>query len=100
MNKLLTIIIPSYNMEKYLERCCSSLVVDDRALMATLEDFDAKMKELAPDLAAIADNFEVKTRLFTYHPYRAYRRNGSFKCWSTFVYRVYIWVAVRLRKVI
>ena len=37
MNKLLTIIIPSYNMEKYLERCCSSLVVDDAELMARLE---------------------------------------------------------------
>ena len=66
---------------------------------ATLEDFDAKMKELAPDLAVIADNLEVKTRLFTVYPYRAYRRHGSFRCWSTFVYRAYIWVAVRLRKV-
>ena len=27
--KLLTLIIPSYNMEKYLDRCLSSLVVDD-----------------------------------------------------------------------
>lgn len=29
MNKVLTLIIPSYNMEAYLERCLSSLVVDE-----------------------------------------------------------------------
>lgn len=29
MGKLLSIIIPTYNMEKYLERCVTSLVVDD-----------------------------------------------------------------------
>ena len=29
MNKLLTIIIPSYNMEKYLDRCLTSLIIDD-----------------------------------------------------------------------
>lgn len=29
MDKLLTIVIPSYNMEKYLGRCLSSLLVDD-----------------------------------------------------------------------
>ena len=27
MKKLLTIVIPSYNMEKYLSRCCQSLIV-------------------------------------------------------------------------
>lgn len=32
MNKLLTIIIPSYNMEKYLERCLNSLLVDETRL--------------------------------------------------------------------
>lgn len=32
MNKLLTIIIPSYNMEKYLDRCLSSLVASDARL--------------------------------------------------------------------
>lgn len=29
MDKILTIVIPSYNMEKYLDRCLSSLIVDD-----------------------------------------------------------------------
>lgn len=29
MSKLLSLIIPTYNMEKYLERCLSSLVLDD-----------------------------------------------------------------------
>ena len=62
---------------------------------ATLEEFDAKMQELAPDLAAIADSLEVKTRLFTCHPYRAYRRKGSFCGWSAWVYRTYIWVALK-----
>lgn len=28
MNKILSIIVPTYNMEKYLERCLSSLIVD------------------------------------------------------------------------
>lgn len=32
MNKILTIIIPTYNMEKYLERCLSSLLVDDERM--------------------------------------------------------------------
>ena len=31
-NKILTIIIPSYNMEKYLDRCLSSLVVDEERM--------------------------------------------------------------------
>lgn len=29
MDKILTIVIPSYNMEKYLDRCLSSLIVDE-----------------------------------------------------------------------
>lgn len=29
MNKTLTIIIPSYNMEEYLDRCLTSLIIDD-----------------------------------------------------------------------
>ncbi|MBR3064644.1 MAG: glycosyltransferase family 2 protein [Bacteroidales bacterium] len=32
MDKLLTIVIPSYNMEKYLNRCLSSLIVDDERM--------------------------------------------------------------------
>lgn len=30
MEKILTIVIPAYNMEKYLERCLKSLIVDER----------------------------------------------------------------------
>ena len=29
MNKILSIIIPTYNMEKYLRKCLDSLVVSD-----------------------------------------------------------------------
>ena len=36
MSKVLTIIIPAYNMEKHLERCLSSLLVDE-GLMKLLE---------------------------------------------------------------
>lgn len=32
MRKILTIIIPTYNMEKYLDRCLSSLLVDDERM--------------------------------------------------------------------
>jgi len=31
VEKLLTIIIPAYNMEKYLERCCKSLILKDNS---------------------------------------------------------------------
>lgn len=37
MNKLLSIIIPTYNMEKYLDKCLTSLVLKDDALMKMLE---------------------------------------------------------------
>lgn len=37
MPNILTLIIPTYNMEAYLHRCLSSLVVDDNDLMAQLE---------------------------------------------------------------
>lgn len=36
-NKILSIIIPSCNMEKYLDRCLSSLMVDDAEILAKLE---------------------------------------------------------------
>lgn len=29
MNKLLTVVVPTYNMEKYLDQCLSSLIVED-----------------------------------------------------------------------
>ena len=35
-NKILTIIVPAYNMEKYLERCLSSLLIED-SLMKEFE---------------------------------------------------------------
>lgn len=37
MQKLLTIVVPTYNMEVYLPPCLSSLVVDDVAIMDMLE---------------------------------------------------------------
>ena len=37
MNKLLTIIVPSYNMEAYLPRCLGSLIVDDEELLQKLD---------------------------------------------------------------
>lgn len=35
--KLLSIIIPSYNMEEYLDRCISSLIVEDESLLTKLD---------------------------------------------------------------
>lgn len=35
--KFLTVIVPTYNMEKYLEKCLSSLIVDDDRLMLLFE---------------------------------------------------------------
>lgn len=32
MNKILTIVIPTYNMEKYLDKCLTSLIVDDEQM--------------------------------------------------------------------
>ena len=37
MDKILTIIVPSYNMEAYLPRCLGSLVVDDKELLQRLD---------------------------------------------------------------
>ena len=37
MNKVLTIIIPTYNMEKFLSRCLNSLIVDDDELLDMAE---------------------------------------------------------------
>lgn len=37
MNKLLTIVIPTYNMEKYLKRCLDSLILKEEQLFDTLE---------------------------------------------------------------
>ena len=37
MNKLLSIIVPSYNMEAYLPKCLRSLIIDDNELLQTLD---------------------------------------------------------------
>ena len=37
MDKSLTIIVPSYNMESYLPKCLSSLIIDDRGLLQKLD---------------------------------------------------------------
>lgn len=37
MQKLLTIVIPTYNMQDYLHRCLYSLVLEDEQLMSQLE---------------------------------------------------------------
>lgn len=37
MEKVLTIVIPTYNMEKYLRRCLDSLTIDNAELFETLE---------------------------------------------------------------
>ena len=37
MDKILTIVVPTYNMEKYLDKCLTSLIVDDAGLMKKLE---------------------------------------------------------------
>ncbi len=37
MNKILTVVVPTYNMEKYLRRCLDSLIIKDENLFDTLE---------------------------------------------------------------
>ena len=37
MGKILTIIIPTYNMEKYLDKCLTSLIIDDKSLLKAVE---------------------------------------------------------------
>lgn len=37
MNKILTVVIPTYNMEKYLRKCLNSLIIDDKDLLKSLE---------------------------------------------------------------
>ncbi|MBP9983514.1 MAG: glycosyltransferase family 2 protein [Prevotella sp.] len=37
MNKLLTLVIPTYNMEAYLSRCLDSLILKDSLALASLE---------------------------------------------------------------
>lgn len=37
MNKILSVVIPTYNMEKYLYRCLDSLIIDNKDLLNQLE---------------------------------------------------------------
>ena len=37
MDKILTIVIPTYNMEKYLRKCLDSLIIDNKILFSSLE---------------------------------------------------------------
>lgn len=37
MKKILTIVIPTYNMEKYLQRCLDSLIISNQTLMNKLQ---------------------------------------------------------------
>lgn len=37
MDKILSIVIPTYNMEKYLRKCLDSLIIDNQKLLSTLE---------------------------------------------------------------
>ena len=37
INKVLTIVVPTYNMEKYLDKCLSSLIINDENIMNSLE---------------------------------------------------------------
>lgn len=37
MDKILTLVIPTYNMEKYLRRCLDSIIIDDKELFDHLE---------------------------------------------------------------
>jgi len=37
MQKLLTIVVPVFKVEGYIDKCLGSLIIDDRALMAQLE---------------------------------------------------------------
>ena len=37
MEKLLTIVIPTYNMEKYLHKCLCTLIIEDKSLFESLE---------------------------------------------------------------
>ena len=37
MDKILTVVVPTYNMEKYLRKCLDSLIIDNQELFSTLE---------------------------------------------------------------
>lgn len=37
MDKIITIAVPTYNMEEYLERCLESLLIEDYSLLMNIE---------------------------------------------------------------
>lgn len=59
MNKLLTIVIPTYNMQNYLRRCLDSLVLKDADLMSQLEVLVVNDGS-KDDSSAIAHEYENK----------------------------------------
>ena len=59
MNKLLSIIVPSYNMEGYLSKCLGSLIIDDKELLQKLDVI--VVNDGSKDRTSeIAHEFEVK----------------------------------------
>jgi len=59
MNKLLSIVIPTYNMQDYLPRCLDSLVLNDGTLMEQLEVL--VINDGSKDgSSAIAHEYEIK----------------------------------------
>ncbi len=59
MDKLLSIIVPSYNMEKYLPKCLGSLIVDDADMLSRL-DVIAVNDGSKDRTSEIAHGFEAK----------------------------------------
>ncbi len=59
MNKLLSIIIPSYNMEKYLPKCLGSLIIEDQDMFQRL-DVIVVNDGSKDQTSAIAHEFEAK----------------------------------------
>lgn len=59
MDKLLSIIVPSYNMEKYLPKCLGSLVVDDADMLNRL-DVIAVNDGSKDRTSEVAHGFEAK----------------------------------------
>ena len=57
--KLLSVIIPSYNMEAYLPKCLGSLLIDDKELLQRLDVI--VVNDGSKDRTSkIAHDFEVK----------------------------------------
>lgn len=61
MNKILTVVIPTYNMENYLRKCLDSLIIDEKNLFDKLEVLvvnDELNNGLADQYRALADQEE------------------------------------------